>query len=99
MSEQRQDEYKQCIHCGGNVVLTKDYKVVPEVCQCGYRPLTKKSEQPHGEQTLYCPEHGYVKRTSFGGVGDLCPYHQRSYQSEEGTVRMYDEFNDDGEEW
>ena len=55
--------------------------------------------QPHGDRKTYCQEHGYVKGTSFGGEDDICPYHQRSYQSEEGTVRMYDEFNDDGEEW
>lgn len=30
---------------------------------------------------------------------EVCPYHQRSMQTEEGTVMLYDEFNEDGEEW
>ena len=42
---------------------------------------------------------GYVIPTSFGGQNDICPYHQRSYQSEEGTVMMYDEFDQNGEAW
>jgi len=29
----------------------------------------------------------------------VCPYHQHSKQTEEGIVFMYDEFNQDGEEW
>jgi len=29
----------------------------------------------------------------------VCPYHQYQKQTEEGIVLMYDEFNQDGEEW
>jgi len=63
-------------------------------------PTNKRSQQPHDDKTMYCNAcEMYVKPTSFGGEKDLCPYHQRSYQSEEGIVMMYDEFNQDGEEW
>ena len=63
-------------------------------------PTCRVSRQPHGESTMYCNQcECYVKPTSFGGEDDVCPNHQRTYQSEEGTVFMYDEFNQDGEEW
>lgn len=29
----------------------------------------------------------------------VCPYHQHQKQTEEGIVQMYDEFNENGEEW
>jgi len=61
-------------------------------------PNRKVSQQPHGKNTHYCNEHGFVIPTSFGGEDELCPYHQRTYQGEEGTVFMHDEFNQDGEE-
>jgi len=63
-------------------------------------PNRRVSQQPHGSSTLYCNMcQGYVIPTSFGGQNDICPYHQRSYQSEEGTVMMYDEFDQNGEAW
>ena len=63
-------------------------------------PNRKVSQQPHGSSTLYCNIcQRYVTPTSFGGENDICPYHQRSYQSEEGTVMMYDEFDQNGEAW
>ncbi len=63
-------------------------------------PDTLPSQQPYGKRTLFCQTHGYVEPTSFGGESDLCPYHQRSAVDEDGaTYRMYDEFNDEGEEW
>ena len=61
-------------------------------------PTSRVSQQPHGMSTLYCNMcQAYVKPTSFGGEDELCPYHQRTYQGEEGTEFMYDEFNQDGE--
>ena len=61
-------------------------------------PARRVSQQPHGNSTLYCNQcQSYVVPTSFGGEDELCPYHQRSYQSEEGTVMMYEEFDQDGE--
>jgi len=61
-------------------------------------PTSRVSQQPHGKSTLYCNQcQAYVCPTSFGGDDQVCPYHQRSYQSEEGTVMMYEEFDQDGE--
>ena len=63
-------------------------------------PTSRVSQQPHGKSTMYCNQcQAYVVPTSFGGEDDICPYHQRTYQGEEGTVFMYDEFNQDGEAW
>lgn len=65
-----------------------------------YDPLTKPSQQPHGDCTLYCNQcQMYVKPTSFNGENDICPYHQRVAYTEDGPEMMYDEFNEDGEEW
>ena len=83
----------QCPDC--NKSLNDMYDDVNDV-----DPTNKRSQQPHGSNTMYCGACDmYVTPTSFGGESNLCPYHQRSYQSEEGTVMMYDEFNQDGEEW
>ena len=82
----------QCPDC--NKSLNDMYDDVNDI-----NPNRKVSQQPHGKNTHYCNEHGFVIPTSFGGEDELCPYHQRSHQSEEGTVMMYDEFNQDGEEW
>jgi len=83
----------QCPDC--NKSLNDMYDDVNDV-----DPTSKRSQQPHGSNTMYCGACDmYVTPTSFGGEDELCPYHQRSYQSEEGTVMMYDEFNQDGEEW
>ena len=61
-------------------------------------PTTRVSRQPHGKSTMYCNQcQAYVCPTSFGGDDQVCPYHQCTYQGEEGTVFMYDEFNQDGE--
>jgi len=66
-----------------------------------FSPMHKHSQQPHGQQTLYCNAcNMFVKPTSFGGEDDLCPYHQRQATDEDGVpYQMYDEFNQDGEEW
>ena len=62
-------------------------------------PTTKPSQQPHGKQTMYCNKcQGYVEPITFGDEKDCCPNHQRVYQSEEGPVYLYEEFNQDGEE-
>ena len=63
-------------------------------------PNRRVSQQPHGKSVLFCNLcDAYVIPTSFGGEDDICPYHQRTYEGEEGTVFMYDEFNQDGEAW
>ena len=60
-------------------------------------PTTKPSQQPHGTQTMYCNQcQCYVAPTDFGDEKDVCPNHQRVYQSEEGPVFMYEEFDQDG---
>jgi len=62
-------------------------------------PTERTSEQPHGGCTLYCNAcQMYVKPARWDGE-EVCPYHQRVRQTEEGTVFMYEEFNQDGEEW
>lgn len=47
---------------------------------------------------IFCGEHGDVESTTWEGE-QVCPWHQRIMQTEEGPVFMYDEFNQDGEEW
>ena len=40
-----------------------------------------------------------VEQVNFFGKM-VCPYHQHTHQTDDGeTVFMYDEFNQDGEEW
>ncbi len=47
----------------------------------------------------HCNICGFAtKRVEWDGQM-VCPYHQHMRQTEEGTVMMYDEFNQDGEEW
>lgn len=58
-------------------------------------PSTKVSQQPHGNQTMYCNMCSmYVKPDQDGD----CPYHQKVMVGEEGPYLKYDEFNQDGEE-
>jgi len=81
---------KNCGKSGGDM-----HSDVDDIC-----PTDRVSQQPHGSNTLYCNIcQAYVTPTSFGGEYELCPNHQRTYQGEEGTVFMYEEFNQDGEEW
>ena len=47
---------------------------------------------------IFCQIHGEVRGTEWENE-IVCPYHQRVRQTEEGPVFMYDEFNQDGEEW
>lgn len=48
---------------------------------------------------VHCNIHGEVNGTMWQGEL-VCPYHQRSAVDEDGaTYLMYDEFNQDGEEW
>jgi len=61
-------------------------------------PTSRVSEQPHGQNTYYCGQHGYVKPDTWQGE-TVCPYHQRVHHGEEGPEFYYDEFNQDGEEW
>ena len=87
--------HTMCERC--TVVLAKcsEYQMDPHKTD----PTTKPSQQPHGKKTMWCNQcEMYVEPTDFGPEKDVCPYHQRVYQSEEGPVYMYDEFNQDGEE-
>lgn len=62
-------------------------------------PTEKTSQQPHGRATMYCNAcQMYVKPTMWDGE-KVCPYHQRVRQTDEGQVFMYEEFNEDGDEW
>ena len=55
--------------------------------------------QKLNEDFITCAEHGEVKSTLWQGE-KVCPYHQRvGYDSEGVPYFMYDEFNQDGEEW
>ena len=48
---------------------------------------------------IYCNQHGEVTATIWEGA-EVCPYHQRVGVDSEGVrYLMYDEFNQDGEEW
>jgi len=44
---------------------------------------------------VHCGQHGDVDGTMWDGEL-VCPYHQRTKQSEEGPVLMYEEFDQDG---
>ena len=97
------EENEKCMHCQSTVQY-EDKKDdwgdgIPKKCTtCGFLPFTKVSQQPHGNQTLYCNLcQMYVKPCSFDGEDELCPYHQRVGHGEEGSYLMYDEFNQDGE--
>lgn len=62
-------------------------------------PTVKSSQQPREGRTMYCNAcQMYVKPTKWDGE-EVCPYHQRVRHTEEGTEFMYDEFNQDGDEW
>jgi len=62
-------------------------------------PTEKTSQQPHGGRTMYCNAcQMYVKPTMWDGE-KVCPYHQRVRQTEDGQEFMYEEFNQDGDEW
>jgi len=89
-----------CMHCGRPVVFDDvNRHGMPRLCECGLEPWTKRSQQPHGDCTMYCNMcEMYVKPTKWDGE-DVCPYHQRTMMTEEGPVSMYEEFNQDGEEW
>ena len=83
---------EDCIHCGKQQIVNQHGQ---DKCECGYYPFTKKSQQSHGNQTLYCNMcQMYVKPASDDGS---CPYHQKVMHSEEGDYYRYDEFNQDGE--
>ncbi len=100
MDEQKMSD--PCIHCKRVVKFSEDNLDCPLKCEgCGFLPWTRVSQQPHGKSTLFCNMcQMYVVPTSFGGETDICPYHQRISHSEDGeTEFMYDEFNQDGEEW
>jgi len=86
-------EQEPCWHCGGAV------EQADELHSCGWLPFEKRSQQSHGESTLYCNAcQMYVKPVGWEGE-QVCPYHQRVCHGEEGSYLMYDEFNQDGEEW
>ena len=47
----------------------------------------------------YCNQCGFeTQRVDWHGE-QVCPYHQHIHYGEEGPEFMYDEFNQDGEEW
>ena len=55
---------------------------------------SKKFDEHEGE--IYCNMcQRWVKPTNWFGE-TVCPYHQRTHQTEEGPVFMYDEFDQDG---
>jgi len=57
------------------------------------------SMQESNEDFIMCSEHGQVKSALWKGE-KVCPYHQRvGYDSEGVPYMMWDEFNQDGEEW
>ena len=88
------DEYKEakCTTC--NKLVSEMFSDPNDI-----DPTTKVSQQPHGQNTLHCNIcEMYVKPTKWEGE-DVCPYHQRTMSTEEGPVLMYDEFDQDGEEW
>ena len=91
-------EIENCIHCQSEVVYEEKKDSwgdgIPKICsKCGFLPFTKVSQQPHGNQTLYCNIcQMYVKPDEDG-----CPYHQKVLQSEEGPYLKYDEFDQNGE--
>ncbi len=59
-------------------------------------PTHRVSQQPHGKATMQCNIcQMYVAPTMWDGH-EVCPYHQNTMQTEEGPVRMYDEFDQDG---
>ena len=96
------EENQNCIHCQSTVEyedkLDSWKDKIPKICgKCGFLPFTKVSQQPHGNQTLYCNQcQMYVKPTKWENE-DVCPYHQRVGTSEDGPYLMYDEFDQDGE--
>lgn len=47
----------------------------------------------------FCNICGYETKWVMWDGRMVCPYHQHIRQTEEGSVLMYDEFNQDGEEW
>jgi hypothetical protein len=50
-------------------------------------------------EKTHCNIHGSVNGTMWQGEL-VCPYHQRQAVDSEGVpYQMYDEFNQDGEEW
>ena len=93
-------DYQNCIHCNRSVIFEVPERMGnPKKCECGYEPLTRKSQQAHGKCTLYCNKcQMFVEPCSFGGQDDLCPYHQQSAVDEDGaTYQMYDEMDQNGE--
>lgn len=61
--------------------------------------VSGQSPNMASDKTMYCNScQMYVKPTLWYGE-KVCPYHQRTMQTEDGVVFMYDEFNQDGEEW
>jgi hypothetical protein len=81
-----------CTECGKSCI---DMAMDPN----DFDPTTKPSQQVRGENTMYCNScQMYVKPTTWQGE-EVCPYHQRVHNGEEGPEFMYEEFNQDGEEW
>ena len=101
MDEQQEVINDPCIHCQSAVKFAKDAKPgwdQPLKCEtCGFEPWTKVSQQPHGDQTMYCNKcQMYVKPDTFHGQ-ECCPYHQQVVDTEEGPDYYYDEMDQDGE--
>ena len=97
MDEQKVIE--PCIHCGDSVKFAEGAdEWSPDKCaNCGFLPWTKVSQQPHGNQTMYCNRcQMYVKPDTFHGE-ECCPYHQQVVDTEEGPDFYYDEMDQDGE--
>ena len=87
-------EHSLCERCLIVLAMCSKYQMDPHKTD----PTTKPSQQPHGKKTMWCNQcEMYVAPTDFGPMKDICPYHQQVYQSEEGPVFMYDEFDQDGE--
>ena len=87
--------HTMCERCTVVFARCNEYRNDPDKTD----PTTKPSQQPHGTQTMYCNKcESYVAPITFGDETDLCPNHQRVYQSEEGPVFLYEEFDQDGEE-
>ena len=87
-----EDPYDSDVKCSDCGKLGVDiYRDVNDI-----DPRERISQQPHGKCIYYCNACGmYVNPVIFEGQ-ESCPYHQRVMS--DGSL-LYDEFNQDGEEW
>ena len=87
--------HTMCERCTVVLARCNEYRNDPDKTDT----TTKPSQQPHGTKTTYCNRCDmYMTPIDFGDEKGVCPNHQRVYQSEEGPVYLYEEFDQDGEE-